>query len=534
MKVSHLAYARRMFRMRYFLTICLVAVFAMGATSAVAARKALVIGNDAYVSFGRLKNAVQDARDVANALRAAKFEVPEKWLILNGGRERMDTALQDFVGNLDQSDEVVFYFSGHGVEIDGQAALLPIDLKDPTRRPIDGSLRKLDEVNEAKRQVLHESITFNRVAADIAARGVRFSLLIADACRDNPVLELLKRAHEANPSKSAAGQPSSGIIADRLSDTQVFVFSASRGEKALDRLGPEDTSRNGVFTRVLLEAMASPGLSLRNMLRMVTDRVPKLAATYRPNGIPWQQTPVTRAAYIAPEFYFLKPSGPTPGQLPSLTVSTEPQAASVRIRNGPSYFAGMVLEPGNYEIEVSNEGFKSESRWVAMNRPDQTERFSLQPCQQQRTREVCKTVEKPVFGTVTQREEIELSFDFNGEHDYDWRSMDEGKIEKSVCSSEKLSVKLDLIGKAKDECNEEFSKELAGVANFRRTRYEVLDDRTQCRCKISKAFRLLKDNVWEYACSLVIPVRCDFQVKMSRQVQETVCEPQAYWVNICQ
>ena len=226
-------------RERSVIRLAILVVAAMGiviaAPSADAARKALVIGNDSYGSIRPLRNATKDAQDIAATLRAAGFDVPEKWTVINGTRKRMDSALQDFVGNLTSEDEVVFYYSGHGVQINGQAALLPVDLSDPARRPMDGSLRAMEEVDEAKRQVLHESITFNRVAADIAGRGVRFSLLIADACRDNPVLELLRRAHQASPLKSVAPPPLAGIIADPNSDTQVFVFSASEGQTALDR-----------------------------------------------------------------------------------------------------------------------------------------------------------------------------------------------------------------------------------------------------------------------------------------------------------
>lgn len=299
-------------RERSVIRLAILVVAAMGiviaAPSADAARKALVIGNDSYGSIRPLRNATKDAQDIAATLRAAGFDVPEKWTVINGTRKRMDSALQDFVGNLTSEDEVVFYYSGHGVQINGQAALLPVDLSDPARRPMDGSLRAMEEVDEAKRQVLHESITFNRVAADIAGRGVRFSLLIADACRDNPVLELLRRAHQASPLKSVAPPPLAGIIADPNSDTQVFVFSASEGQTALDRLGDRDPVGNGVFTRVLLEKMRTPGLSLRDLLRDVKSEVTALAATYRIDGRPHVQRPVTLATYTAPDFYFLPAS----------------------------------------------------------------------------------------------------------------------------------------------------------------------------------------------------------------------------------
>ena len=215
------------------------------APAANAARLGLVIGNEQYQVLGKLVNAAKDARDVAAELRAAGFQVPDKWVVQNGTRNTMRAALQDFVGRLKPEDEVVFYYSGHGVEIDAQAALVPVDLNDPARNSLDGSLRPLADVDLAKQQVLDESITLNRVAADIAGRGVKFSLLIVDACRDNPVLELLKKAHANSPLKNAGAVPAAGLIADSMADSQVLLFSASKGQQSLDRLSRDDPEKNG-------------------------------------------------------------------------------------------------------------------------------------------------------------------------------------------------------------------------------------------------------------------------------------------------
>ena len=270
-----------------------------------AARYALVIGNDAYQPPLRpLQNAAKDARDIAAELRASGFQVPDKWVVINATRRRMDAALQDFLANIGEGDEVVFFYGGHGVEIDAQAALVPVDLSDPSRRPLDNSLRPLTELDQAKRQVLDESITLNRVAADIARKNVAFSLLVVDACRDNPVLDLLRAAHAAYPGANAGPPPEAGLIADAQADTQVLLFSASKGQQSLDRLSNNDPVRNGVFTRVLLDVMRTPGLGLREMLPRVKAEVKRLPASVRLNGQPHRQEPRSMAAFDAPNFYF--------------------------------------------------------------------------------------------------------------------------------------------------------------------------------------------------------------------------------------
>lgn len=296
-------------------TTAAMLLFALGwllglAPAAQAARLALVIGNDQYRALEPLVNAAKDARDVAAELRDAGFEVPEKWVVQNGTRNSMRAALQDFLARLTPDDEVVFYYSGHGVEIDAQAVMVPVDLSDPTRNPLDGSVRPLGDVELAKQQVLDESITLNRVATDIAKRGVKFSLIIADACRDNPIVEMLKKAHGRRLLKGGGIAPSIGLlISDAAADTQVLLFSARQGQKALDRLRLDDPERNGVFTRVLLKAMRTPNLGLRDLVTAVKADVKTLAATVRIDGQPHVQEPQSISAYESPDFYF-RPSKP--------------------------------------------------------------------------------------------------------------------------------------------------------------------------------------------------------------------------------
>lgn len=279
-------------------TLCLTAAL----TDAQAARLALLIGNDTYSTLKPLQNAAKDARDMAMVLRQAGFVVPDKWVVQNGTRQQMDAALQDFVARIRPEDEVVFFYSGHGVQIGSIAALAPVDISDPARRPLDGSTRPLSELALAEQQVLDQSISLNRIAADIASRNARFSLLVVDACRDNPIVDMLR---EANAGRSAGPLPTIGLIADPAADSQVLLFSASKGQRALDRLGVNDPVRNGVFTRVLMDAIRRPGLGLRELIPQVRQEVRRLAATQRDrDGQPHRQEPRTMASYDAPDFVF--------------------------------------------------------------------------------------------------------------------------------------------------------------------------------------------------------------------------------------
>ena len=90
---------------------------------AIGARSALVIGNSAY-SFAPLENPGNDARDVAGSLREAGFEVT---LLVDADRDKINTAIAAFGETLRQKGGVgLFFFAGHGVQVQGENNLLPI------------------------------------------------------------------------------------------------------------------------------------------------------------------------------------------------------------------------------------------------------------------------------------------------------------------------------------------------------------------------------------------------------------------------
>ncbi len=159
----------------YRLLIWVLAVVALlGLFSPALAEKrvALVIGNSAYVKTGRLPNPANDARAIAALLRRAGFDVSEARLDLGLGAFKR--ALSDFEVNSKGADIAAFYFSGHGVQINNQDYLLPVDAE--LARDVDAQ---------------DEAVTLDRVLrATEGARRLR--LVIIDACRDNPFVAQMR------------------------------------------------------------------------------------------------------------------------------------------------------------------------------------------------------------------------------------------------------------------------------------------------------------------------------------------------------
>ena len=258
------------------------------APPAEAKRLALVVGNDSYKSVEPLHNARQDAKAVADVLKSVGFDVTLKQDLTLAA---MKAALREFKAKVSGGDEVVFYFSGHGVQFEGTNYLVPIDI-----------------VPENEQQVADDAVPLQRVLDDLRDQKARFSLAIVDACRDNPF---------KGTGRAIGGR---GLAPVTAANGQMVLYSAGAGQSALDRLGPRDTDPNGVFTRVLIKEMKSPGLPVDRMLKTVRDQVVTLA-----KSASHEQVPALYDQSIG-EFYF------TPGG----GGHSEPDAAPARAAPAPS------------------------------------------------------------------------------------------------------------------------------------------------------------------------------------------------------
>jgi uncharacterized caspase-like protein len=219
-----------------------------------ARRMALVIGNDSYQNVQQLKNARADAKAIAAELKSVGFDVTLKQDL---NQKMMKSALREFKAQVQGGDEVVFYFSGHGVQFGGSNFLIPIDI-----------------TADSEAQVADDAIPLQRILDDLTEQKARFSLAIIDACRSNP----FKEAGRAIGGRGLASvTPATG---------QMIMYSAGAGQAALDNLGPKDTSPNGVFTRVLIQEMRKPGVPAGVLLKDVQSDVVELAHSVNHEQVP--------------------------------------------------------------------------------------------------------------------------------------------------------------------------------------------------------------------------------------------------------
>lgn len=239
--------------MRSILSLIVLCLLLHSTPVFAAKRFALVWGNDAYETLPPLKKAVDDARAVGDALESVGFQVLRRQ---NVTQRQMQDSLLDLAGQVGNGDTVFVFFAGHGVAIDGGNYLLPIDTPVPQGTKAEARIKLAGLTESSLIQVLKET-------------GAELTVVVLDACRDNPF--------------AASGTRSIGQTRGltRAPDERgVFgLYSAGFGQTALDNLGNGDDNPNSVFTRILAPALREPGLSLVDLAYTVNEKVEALALT---------------------------------------------------------------------------------------------------------------------------------------------------------------------------------------------------------------------------------------------------------------
>ena len=231
-----------------------------------AGRVALVIGNGNYEAANPLKNPTTDATAVSTALANAGFEVTYKE---NLNYSDMVRELGSFQRLAAKSDSAVIYFAGHGMEIDKQNFLIPVDAQ-------------LEFVSDADFQTVPLQLLQRAVSeADV------LGLVIVDACRNNPFATRLSQVDD----NRGVGF---GLARVEPGGNTLVALAAREGTFAFDGKG-----ENSPYAVALVKGLQTPGLEIGKLFRQLHDEVQ--AAT---NGA---QQPVLFGSLSSQDYYFLPP-----------------------------------------------------------------------------------------------------------------------------------------------------------------------------------------------------------------------------------
>jgi hypothetical protein len=271
---------------------------------------ALVIGNANYEE-GALSNPVNDATDMAKALRELGFEVT---LLQNQDLRSMENAIAVFSRQLRKGGVGVFYYAGHGVQVQGENYLIPL---------------KAQLLNE--KDARYEAVALGKVLNAMEEARNQVNIIIIDACRDNPFYRRWRSSRRgSNVRGLTAVSPPSGII---------IAYATREGNTAADGVG----QRNSPFTSALLENIKKPNIDVQLMFRRVSTSVKeKTNAVQQPwtegnlEGDEFYLNP-QQTVVVSPPPFSPPPVTPSPVVTPQPTPPTQPRSTLISSTTGVDY-----------------------------------------------------------------------------------------------------------------------------------------------------------------------------------------------------
>ncbi len=236
---------------------------------------ALVIGNAAYKHVPRLANPGNDASDMAAKLRQLGFEVVDG---IDLQKRDMEKRIRGFAALLAGADVGLFYYAGHGLQVDSKNYLAPTDAELKAESDLDFEAVELDLV---LKHMVRNSPT---------------SIVFLDACRDNPLAANLAKAGRSID----IGR---GLAPVETPASMMIVYATEPGKVALDGDG-----RNSPFTAALLRHIGTEGASISDV--MIDVRKDVLEATGGSQR-PFESASLTGKFFFKPR---LEPAPPSPSE----------------------------------------------------------------------------------------------------------------------------------------------------------------------------------------------------------------------------
>lgn len=277
-----------------------------------AAMKALVIGNNDYKDVP-LSNPKNDANDISTLLNNIGFRVTTK---INVTQREMEETIRIFGKEIQYGDIALFYFSGHGVQVNGENYLLPIG----------SQIYSEDEIK-------YEAVNIGVLLDKLQTAKSTLNIIILDACRNNP----FKGFRSMGQGLAHMSAPTGTLIA----------YATAPGQVAYD----DGKSRNSPYTKYLLDTMQIPGLKIEEVFKQTRIAVMNDTSDKQ---VPWESSSLTG------DFYFIAPLQ---------TISSEPKIETShnenssysnfegiwegygKQSNGSSWSIKVTIRPDNYLID---------------------------------------------------------------------------------------------------------------------------------------------------------------------------------------
>lgn len=254
------------------LIICLLQFSLSSQAAKQPKRLAMVIGNALYQHSKPLLNPVKDADSMEVALKQCGFEVLK---YCNADRNVMEQASIDLSSKIQNNqaenpiETVLFYYSGHGMELSGENYLIPVDAV-------------VNSMEEAKLRCSPVS----RFSSILQENEIKYSIILLDACRENPFPKQMKN------------WGSKGLAVTNIpASLKSFVgYAAAPGALAWDG----EILGNGVYTKAILQHLRTPDRTISEIFTKVAKSTEEMARAKGHNQTPFNLTNITE------DFYFIR------------------------------------------------------------------------------------------------------------------------------------------------------------------------------------------------------------------------------------
>ena len=293
-------------------------------------RIALVIGNANYRQVPSLTNPINDAYMVAEALRRLDFEVTH---ITNVTRLSMEQSIREFIGQIKKDAVALFYFAGHGVQVTGRNFLIPTDAR-------------LSQIQNIE----YDVINLKTIIQEMELSPSKLNLLVIDACRDNPWLDLIqqrqvsRRYLPVEPKMSWLQTASNNF--QRFRNIQSATGTLIAFATAENQVAADGNGVHSPYTAALLRWIEKPNIEVGQLFREVRAEVQE-----ETNGqqVPWENGAITG------EFYF---------NMQENIAKSTPQDSQLLLQKPPSDLEKKQQE----QQEQSAQKQKEEMAWQAIQR----------------------------------------------------------------------------------------------------------------------------------------------------------------------
>ena len=165
---------------------------------------ALIIGNGEYKT-SHLANPVNDANDMATALNKCNFKVMKS---INATKKEMRKLIRKFGEEINKGAVGLFYYAGHGIQVDGENYLVPVNAEVYTEAEVED-----------------ECLKVSSVLRQMESAGNRLNIIILDACRDNPYARSFRTSEKGLAKMDA---PTGSILAYATAPESVAADGAGR------------------------------------------------------------------------------------------------------------------------------------------------------------------------------------------------------------------------------------------------------------------------------------------------------------------